>query len=417
MASIFDGTQPPAWLTEATRQKKGQLGDIAGLAFGAGINALQRDPNAPSDASFLESRKGVGEGITEARLSSVDPMWKLHVATAQAQQLSQMAQAESAFALAKERSAETQAWMVDAPTLSPWLTARPEDRLNMPEPVAQSKTGLGMIEKTTTADSQYFIKQQAQQQLLEATKLRVENNATKLKDLQLWDNAAAELSPQERTQIDALNNNGRDQSGALTPEARTMIDGFRSAAGKPPVGTAPSVEAAGIRAKTEASKAQSPIGKLEADKVKAIDSGAPEEVIAAYDAAIKKATETGGLYSEKPEVIEVEGKKFLKWGKQLRDLTDTSAKSKAEISLLTSKIRGLQNLLIKDPKNKSANQQLLDAKKELDKHFEITPKPSTSTAPSASAAPPSDQLISTDDPPKNKSPASSDAKDPLGLFK
>ena len=250
MADIFAGTQPPAWLVNETAQQPGALGDVAGLAVGGLLNSLQRDPNASPNAGFLESRKGVKEGLAEARLNEQNPLWRLQATQIKAATIGRMAQAETAYAKAQSQIADTTAWMQEAPTLAPWLSATPEQRKDLPIPNVSSKIGVSAVQKAAIADQNYFIKQQAQQQSIEATKLRVDNNSTKLKDIQLWDNAYAELTPQQRIQVDALPNSGRDKGGVLTPAARSMINALHVADGKPPVGTAPTVAAAQVRAQS-----------------------------------------------------------------------------------------------------------------------------------------------------------------------
>lgn len=88
------------------------------------------------------------------------------------------------------------------------------------------------------------------------------------------------------------------------------------------------------------------IGRLNTDKAAAVDRGDPPEVLKGYDDAIKKANASvDSLYSGRPEEITLGGKKFLKWGKQLRDLSAISPELKAEVGLAVSKIKGLQKEL------------------------------------------------------------------------
>ncbi len=49
MSSIFDNTQVPAWLTDMTKQKPGQLGSILGEVLAGGLLALQPDTDAKPD--------------------------------------------------------------------------------------------------------------------------------------------------------------------------------------------------------------------------------------------------------------------------------------------------------------------------------------------------------------------------------
>ena len=350
MADIFGGAQMPAWLANLAKPTDPELtGHVIGTALGAGLNAIERDPNSPDG-----ERKGFKEGIAEARMNQSNPMWRLQAAQTQSAMMARAAQAESAYALANERINETKAWMQDAPKLSPWLTARPEDRKTLPTPTANSKTGMTLLEKTRDQDARYFAAQDANS----LRKQQVDNNTVAAKSI--------------------LDDAKKFNSTLLTvtdPATRSKIRGMT----KNGVPTAEAWEALDAAPKTTSTKPLSTVGKLEADRDNAIKSGAPQEVVSAYDAAIKKATESSAnLYADAPKVIEVEGKKFLQWGKQLRDLSSTGAKEKAEISLMTSRIRTLQTELSKDPKNADIINQLSAEQKKFNRYFE--PK-QTSTSP------------------------------------
>lgn len=208
MADIFGGTQPPAWLVEETRQTPGLLGDVAGQGMAAILNAVQRDPNATQGTSFLESRKGIAEGISEARLNAADPLWKIKLTASMAQQqavtLGRVAQAQSQIALANERKEETSAWMQDAPKLSPWLSATPEQRRDMPEPIANSKAGITAIQRSRDADTRYFSQKDAQQLREANSKIQQENVKRSLD----WQNAVGAADPDTQAQIAELPNQG-----------------------------------------------------------------------------------------------------------------------------------------------------------------------------------------------------------------
>ena len=237
MADIFQGTQVPAWLQRETEQQPGQLGDVVGLAAGGLMNALQRDPNAPQDASFLESRKGVAEGLAEARLNIADPLWKLKVEQSKAAIMGRMAQAENAYAGAKQKVADTAAWMQDSQELTPWLSARPEDRQIMPAPAVRSKAGATLVERTQTQDSRYFIGKEANRVRDESSRVTLENQ----KRATEWDNAVGAADPTVTAQIAELPNQGwivDGQGRRISPstQALSILNSSRAAAGMLPFG-------------------------------------------------------------------------------------------------------------------------------------------------------------------------------------
>jgi hypothetical protein len=235
MADIFAGTTPPAWLTDMTRQVPGELGQIGGLALGGLLNALQEAPTkavpvkdektgevtmkpVPQDSGvsgWFSSRKGFAEGLAEARLNIEDPMWRTKAAQAQANLLQTMAQTQAQYGLAQERKAETAAWMQDAPQLSKWLTATPEQRQDMPTPTAVSKQGLAAIEKSRDADARYFIQKDAndiKKQSAENQTAAAKAAATNTKSF--YDMLKTVTDPQAQADILA-----KTKNGLPTPEA------------------------------------------------------------------------------------------------------------------------------------------------------------------------------------------------------
>ena len=208
MADIFGGVQAPAWLVEETHQTPGELGQIGGMALGGLVNAIQQDPattksaalgrlntekqkaiesgadqkkvaaidkkisevqsskashfdpQTGSESSWLDSRKGLARGLFESRMNIEDPLWRLKVEQSQANILSTFAGMENQLALARERKAETAAWMEDTKGMSAWLAATPEQREKMGVPTVKSKQGLTLIERTQNSDNNFFTRKE-----------------------------------------------------------------------------------------------------------------------------------------------------------------------------------------------------------------------------------------------------------------
>lgn len=77
MADIFGNSSPPAWLVNAAKPASGrELGQFLGDQMSILALAMQRDPKAPEDASWMESRRGIADAQTDVQNSKIDPMWK-----------------------------------------------------------------------------------------------------------------------------------------------------------------------------------------------------------------------------------------------------------------------------------------------------------------------------------------------------
>src|ERR1700752_5228360 len=115
MADPFS-VEPPRWLQQLTQQTPGELGGIGGTLAGGFLNALQKDPNAPAvdpatgqPPSWLDSRKGLKEGLAEARLNEQDPNWKLKSEALKTQVLGQIVSNEMQYHKLQEQTQELSA--------------------------------------------------------------------------------------------------------------------------------------------------------------------------------------------------------------------------------------------------------------------------------------------------------------------
>src|SRR5947207_93541 len=116
MADIFADTSPPAWLVNAAKPASGkELGAAIGTGLAEVTTALQKDPNAPEDASWLSSRKGLTEAIAEVRANQNDQFWKIKTAQMQANIEGSQARTAATIAGLNEQREESSAWKDDAP--------------------------------------------------------------------------------------------------------------------------------------------------------------------------------------------------------------------------------------------------------------------------------------------------------------
>ena len=165
MASIFEGTSPPAWLVAQEQQTPGELGSIAGTALGGLLNSIQRDPNAPATdpntgeaPSWLSSRLGLKGGLAEARMNQQDPMWKLKAQQVQTSVWNNVAQLEATHQRLKSQEDESRAWATDLPKINEFSASLKADP-NTPPPQMSSIRGLQQVNQMVTQAqmSQYHL--------------------------------------------------------------------------------------------------------------------------------------------------------------------------------------------------------------------------------------------------------------------
>ena len=181
MPEIFQGTDVPVWLQRITQPPNaGAIGrDIGGVLAGV-VNSLGDDESAAGGGDYWGTRKGLEQGMQEARLNEADPMWRLKKTQIEAHVKDALAQAESRHALAQQHSNETSAWIAAIPRLAPWKAATPEERAVMATPdVGPSKTAWKVIQDQQNADWRYDI----QKEHNELARMRAENTAAEAKIL------------------------------------------------------------------------------------------------------------------------------------------------------------------------------------------------------------------------------------------
>lgn len=237
MSSPFD-VQPPNWLVNVAKPVDGTaLGRSLAQVGMSLANTFARDPDAPTDANWFDSRKGMDKGFAEVSNDQIDPQWRVKGQLMANQVLEQRAQLAAQGALAEERRKETSAWMEDAPRLAPWVTATPEERKGMSAPNAKSKIGMQTLQKQSLADQKYYTSQDQMQNRLEQERLKAEHSAGITTRVDDWNNALGSASPNTFSAISALKNSGRLSNGLPTPEAIALLNQDRTANGMTLYGT------------------------------------------------------------------------------------------------------------------------------------------------------------------------------------
>jgi hypothetical protein len=81
MADIFGSSNNvPRWLEEDARPLDGaKLGAAVNTSLADLYTSLQKNPEAPADASWGDSRKGLAQAIFERNAATQDPLWKEHL--------------------------------------------------------------------------------------------------------------------------------------------------------------------------------------------------------------------------------------------------------------------------------------------------------------------------------------------------
>jgi hypothetical protein len=255
MADIFGGVEPPAWLTHATAQKPGELGRIIGeLVGGLGESASVAIDKATSkqaqgqDTNWIKEMPGsIQEGFFNARMNLQNPLWKMQVQQAQLNMAQQGLAIKNQQSLIEARGTKLRMQEHDQDVLPKWLQDHPtwESRQDAEPPVLYTTEGQRMLHTIQFGDNQ---------------------------------------SIKEKALVSGLNANAKslEQLRKVNP---TLAGQLAPLIGKAPADQVQQKIDAGL-AEYQAKvipKAQSPLGKMEADKAAAAARG---EDTAPYDAAI-----------------------------------------------------------------------------------------------------------------------------------
>lgn len=442
MAELFSGTQLPAWLAERAERtaERGAWGQIAGT-LGAGlINSLQRDENAPVNPETGEQpRKGFAQGLWEARMNQRDPLWKLKTETAKTAVLSEMAQAESAHALALERQQELRAWMQDAPAISGWAAMTPDDRSKAVAPTAESLRGAQMIQTLGIADQNYLLKRDNTKRMLE----HEQRNSD-------WETLYGTMP--EGLQTFALANGGMfatDPSTNIKHPNPLVVNRYNAWAlttdDRVPFGIGKAEQAALLtqrkakaasdlqkerlqsqevqneaRINAQANRPRSKLGGMIYDLDTAETNGASEATLSLLRKAIEQETATEADGGFKTEVLANGQTAIWKPGSKkwvvLKD-PKREGQAKAALAEYNSALIELRNLEGKKAEGYNVDQQLLNtvasrrnaAQRKLESALDYGQQVPKKTSPATVQ----DEFLSTDSPPAAVAPN----QDPLGLFK
>jgi len=337
MPNIFAGTEPPRWLTDIAKPiDSALLGQTAGMALAGGwLSASEGKP--------------FSEGLAEARLNQQDPLWKLKAAQTQAQTKNAIAQYESKWRDIQFQDRDTSAWMnEDLPALSKF---REEFKTNPDAvpPVMTSTQGINAARQIEAI--------QLQRQRMEIQKENARSTLEKQKYARSFDDFVSALTPTNRAKIRALPNGGFIDQNRTEP-SQAAIDAANEAAAlenKPAFGTPASVQAAKVR--TEGTKE---VHAQDAENRAALQAQKDQ---AAMD---REKVRLQGPYGEM-ETGEINGQKYVKWGKQWKWFGDDQ--KKARVNILTDKIKKLQDTITQRGKDPDLQKQLDAAWKEMDAEF------------------------------------------------
>lgn len=153
MADIFD-VSPPAWLQDLTHSSsKGLLGQVAGGLVAGGVVAAQKAAGEDEQRNWFQL---LPESITEAKMSFLDPMWKLklqqtqlgmaHTALGMQEMQQQIDLNKTKLRLNAEDIAEIPAWLRDHPTV--------ESRMDAEWPAARTPEWNRNLDQLRLRDSQ-----------------------------------------------------------------------------------------------------------------------------------------------------------------------------------------------------------------------------------------------------------------------
>jgi hypothetical protein len=230
---------PPAWLQQIAKPIDAEhLGHTMGIGLMSLANSFERDPEAPDDANFWDSRKGFTQGFNEVQQDQIDPQWRVKGQLMANKVLAEKAQLATQGAQAEAFKNETSAWMQDAPKLTPWLTAPREQRKTMDPPTPTSKQGLALVQKQRISDDTRDVQMAASDNRLEQARLQAEHAAGVTTRVSDWNDAMGSADADTFARISALKpNGGRLPNGLPTPEAIQVMNAYRRANGMTDYGT------------------------------------------------------------------------------------------------------------------------------------------------------------------------------------
>jgi hypothetical protein len=356
MADIFADTQPPAWLQRMTQPSEpGMLGKIfgdlvGGLATSAetAIDKAKTKNSQGDDTNWIKELPGsIHEGFANAQMSLRNPLWKMQAQQAQLNMAQQGLAIKNQQSLIEARATKLRMQEHDQDTLPKWLQEHPtwESRQDAEPPILYTSEGQRMF-----------------------------------RDVQLGDTA----NIKHKALVSGLSSNSKAlaQLEKLDPAAAASIAPLIGKADPGQVQQKLDSAMAAAQAKV-VPKAQSPLGKLEADREVAVSRGAGAGELEAFDAAI------AAFKKVKPEAA-----------------PKPSAALSSELQLGRERLLNAEKAL-NDPAMTAKNPRRKELEKERqqaeDFYYSVLSEVRTVTAPKAPAA--------TGTP----TAAGTNQKDPLGL--
>lgn len=307
MADIFN-TQIPSWLQAIAKpaDMSGAAKGI-GMVIGGSLLAFQPDPDAkpvtdPETGEVTQPTKGFKKGLYEARMNQNDPNWRVKEKGLEASVVNNWARAAETWQQVDLNNRETAAWIShDLPALYKYRDEL-KDNPSAPAPVMESTRGTASLSKIQTGLSQAQIARTSAQTFQKM----VEGLAAK-------GGAAAVVAGKYTQAIGSLPN-------------QQVLQQF--------------------------GKDIANLGLTEQDLMESSDLPVTKIITGPKGTTIQRGetrTSDSALYDQAPEVIEVGGKQFLKWGKQLRDLSNFSTTQKVEIELAKTRVNRLEAAVLKAP--------------------------------------------------------------------
>lgn len=192
MSNIFSGTEVPQWLQNIARPADT---DVAAKVIGTGLGGLF---NAARDAKYTQDRadaqEAVGQpaqetktwlqeipqGLAEARLNLMDPLWKVKLAQQGAQIKQHQAAAQVALQHADLMAHNAQNETDDAPIFSDWVKSIAADPTTPPPVGLKSQKYNQMVDQTMLKVQQQAIERQRNQNTMDTAAIKADLEKQKI---------------------------------------------------------------------------------------------------------------------------------------------------------------------------------------------------------------------------------------------
>lgn len=370
MASIFSGTEPPAWLQAIARPIDTQL---TGQVLGTGLGALTRmltERNPVTDAQgkpvLDDSGKpkteapSFGQALGETRMSQqYGPLWKLKTQEAETSVWNNVAQLEATHQKLKMQADESKGRTADLPKLNQYMQDLKSDLSAVP-PVMESIWGQQQVETLSRAAQMKDLANQRLTIQQQNSKAEAESRAKVAE----FDSVIAR-DPLLESSIATLDGKGYTTDGygrkIPTLQARQLVNQWLLDRGEQPLGTSVQEKTATIR--TE--------GQLKAGAQRIEGAMALEDKRQADRKELEKVKQEYRIDLEKLKLSD----------------RDEKGKVVTEDEYVNRHLNTLFNAMYKDSEKPDAKKSLDDAEHALRARYRIAHKYGVSPKPSAAAQP------------------------------